>query len=88
MPWGVAAAAVGVAGAVYGAKKTGEAAEEAAAGQQEASEAAIARSGEAFAMGEAELQPFARQEAAASSQMMSQLGIAPPAGGGAAAGGA
>ena len=84
MPWGVAAAAIGVAGSVYASKKSGDAAKDAARGEGEASEAAIARSQEAFSQTEAELQPFARQEQAASSQLMAQMGLAPPSGGGGA----
>ena len=82
MPWGVAAAAIGVAGTVYASNKSSKAAESAAEGEGAASAEAIARSQEAFSQTEAELTPYARQEQAASTQLMAQMGLAPPSGGG------
>jgi hypothetical protein len=81
MPWGVAAAAVGVAGSIYSSKKSSKAAEEAGEREGAASEAAIERQEEAYGEAKSALAPYARQEAAYSSQLAAQMGVAPIAGG-------
>ncbi len=81
MPWGVAAAAVGVGGAVYSSSKTSKAAKKAGERETEASAAALERQEEAFDEAKMALSPYAAQETAASGQMMAQLGLAPPAAG-------
>ena len=81
MPWGLAAAAVGVAGTVYSSKKSSKAAEEAGEREGAASEEAIARQEAAYAEAQTALAPYARQEAAYSSQMAAQMGVAPIQGG-------
>jgi len=89
MPAGWVAAATAVVGAgasMYSAKKQGEAAEDAAKREGAASTAAIERQEAAYEEAKAALSPYARQEQAASSQMMTQLGLG--GGGGGAPGGA
>ena len=81
MPWGVAAAAIGVAGAVYSGKKAGDVAKEAGEREGAASAEAIERQEAAFEEAKTALAPVARQEAAYGTQLAAQMGVAPIAGG-------
>ncbi len=81
MPWGVAAAVIGVAGAVYSSKATGKVAKKAGEREGAASTEAIARQEAAYEEAKGALAPYARQEAAYSSQLAAQMGVAPVQGG-------
>lgn len=80
MPWGVAAAAIGAGGVIYSSQKTGDVVSEAGEREGAASAAAIARQEAAYEEAKLALSPYARQEQAASSQLMAQMGLAPPGG--------
>lgn len=88
MTWGaVIGAGVGLVGSMYSSSKSSKAADKAADREEAAAGQALARQEEAFEEAKVSLQPYARQEAAASSQMMRQLGLGGGGGGGAAMGG-
>lgn len=88
-PWGAAAGAV-IGGALswLGGKGAKDTADEAAQREQAASAQGLAAQQAAYQEAQAALQPYALQEQVASTQMMAQMGLAPPpgAGGGAAMG--
>jgi len=87
MPWpAIIAGVVGAAGSIYGAATQASAAEEARKGEQAASREALRIQQQRFEEGRAALQPYAAQEQAASTQMMAQMGLAPPPGAGARGG--
>lgn len=83
MPWPVlAATALGVGASLYGASKTAKAAERAAERESAASAEALQAQQEAYQESRMMLQPYAAQEQAASTQLMAQMGLAPPSTGG------
>lgn len=82
MPWGVVAAGVGGGLALYGSSKTNKAVDKAADREEAAAGESLARQEEAYGEAKTALTPYARQEQAASTQMMAQMGLAPPSGGG------
>lgn len=89
MPWGVAAAAIGAGASIYSASKAKKQTDRAAERETEAAEAGLAAQQQAFQEAKGALTPYARQEQVASSQLMAQMGLTPPAAGtgGAAMGG-
>lgn len=83
MSWGaVVGAGVGLVGSIYSSKKSKKAADKAGEREAAASAEALERQEAAYEEAKMALSPYARQEAAASSQMMRQLGLAPAAGAG------
>ena len=91
MPWGLAAAAVGAGASIYQGRKAEKAAEREADRARRAGAATSAELEEGRQRAVGALSPYARQEQAASSQLMAQMGLGPPPGatmGGATMGGA
>ncbi|MGI9252098.1 MAG: hypothetical protein ACR2PR_13080 [Pseudohongiellaceae bacterium] len=82
MPWGVAAAAISVGGSLYASSKNKKAAGKAADREQAAAERAIERQEEAYGNAQQLLNPYVRQESAASNQLMAQMGLGGGGGGG------
>lgn len=82
MPWTVAVAAISAGTAIYGANRSDKTTDKAIAAERGAADRAIGRQEDAFENAQTLLSPYARQEQAASNQLMTQMGIAPSGGGG------